>query len=64
MIFYMSFDGIEHTTGLLHKIKFYIVYGKTFFLLIYFLVVENYESPKSASHVLSILNLEFVRILS
>ena len=27
-----SFDGIKHTTGLLHKINFYCVYGKIFFL--------------------------------
>ena len=33
----MSFDRIKHTTGLLHKIKFYIVYGKMFFLIDSFL---------------------------
>ena len=32
-----AFDRIEHTTGLLHKIKFYIVYGKVFFLVDSFL---------------------------
>ena len=63
----MSFDRIEHTTGLFHKIKFYTIYGmvRCFFLLIYFLVVEDYELPKSTSHVLSVpLTLECVRILS
>ena len=29
--FQMSFAGIENTTGLLHKIKFYCVYGKKVF---------------------------------
>ena len=33
----MSFDRIEHTTGLLHKINFYIVYGKMFYLIDSFL---------------------------
>ena len=38
---------------------------RCFFLLIYFLVAEDYESPKSTSHVLSVpLNLECVRFLS
>ena len=61
----MFFDRIELTTGLLHKIKLHTVYGKMFFLLIHFLVAEDYESPKSTSHVLSVpLNLECVRILS
>ena len=27
----MSFDGIEHITGIFQKIKFYIGYGKMFF---------------------------------
>ena len=32
---------------------------KSFFLLIHFLVVEDYELPKSTSHILSVpLNLE------
>ena len=36
-----------------------------FFMLIHFLVVEDYELPKSASHTVSVpLNLECVRILS
>ena len=36
-----------------------------FFILIHFLVVEDYELPKSTSHTLSVpLNLECVRILS
>ena len=60
----MSFGRIEHATGLLHKIKFCIVYGKMFFLLIHFLVADDYEFPKSASHILSVpLTLECVRIL-
>ena len=65
----MSFDGRDHASGLFLKIKFYIVYGKIlmvrYFLFIYFLVVEDYELPKSTSHVLSVpLNLECIRILS
>ena len=61
----MSFDGIEHTAGLLDKVKFLLFMVRYYFLLIHSLVVEDYESPKSTSHVLSIpLNLESVRILS
>ena len=38
---------------------------RCFFLLIHFLVVEDYELPKSTNHVLSVpLNLECIRILS
>ena len=37
---------------------------KWFFLLIDFLVVEDYELPKSTSHIWSVPTLEFVRILS
>ena len=41
----MPFDRIERSTGLLRKIKFYVVYGTfimaSFFLLIYFLVAED-----------------------
>ena len=38
---------------------------RCFFLLIHFLVVEDYELPKSASHILSVpLTMECVRILS
>ena len=59
VLFQMSFDGIEHTNGLLHKIKFYFFMIRCFFLLIHFLVAEDYESPESTSHVLSVpLNLE------
>ena len=29
----VSFDRIERTTGLLHKLKFFIVYGKMVFLI-------------------------------
>ena len=32
-----SFDRIKHTTGLLHKINFYCVYGKIFFLTDWYL---------------------------
>ena len=60
----MLFDKIEHTTGSLpHKVKFYIVYGKMFFLLIHF--IEDCKLPKGISHVLSVpLTLEYVGILS
>ena len=38
---------------------------RCFFLLIHFLVVEDYELPKSTSHILSVpLTMECVRILS
>ena len=53
----MSFDRTEHITGLLHKIKFYIVHGKMFLLIDSFHCsrrVEDYELPKSTSHVLSV----------
>ena len=38
----MSFDWIEHTTGLLHKIKFYIAYDKLFFLIDSFLNIRRW----------------------
>ena len=63
----MPFDGIEHTTGLFQKIKFYIVYGKMFFLIDQFLIdqLEDYELPKNTSHIVIVpINLECVRILS
>ena len=41
----MPFGRIAHNTGFLHKIKDYIGYGKMFFLLINFLLVEDYELP-------------------
>ena len=50
----MPLDRIENTAGLLHKIKFYILYVKKFFLLIHFSVLEDYELPKRTSHILSI----------
>ena len=58
----MSFEVIEHTTGLFEKFKFDVVYDKMFFiLLIDFLVVGDYELPKSTSHILRVpLNLECV----
>ena len=38
---------------------------RRFFLLIYFLVVEDYELPKSTGRVLSVtLTLECIKILS
>ena len=42
----MSFDKIELTTGLLHKIKLYIVYGKTFFS--YSKCTINFEMPQNS----------------
>ena len=47
----MSFARIEHTTG--HNIKLFM--ARCFFLLIYFLVVEDYELPKNTFDVLSLL---------
>ena len=47
------------------KLSFILFMVRCFFLLIHFLVVEDYESSKITSHVLSVpLNLECVRILS
>ena len=52
----MPLDRIEHATGLLYKIKFYIVYGKMFFLIDSFLssirlwvVFEVYDWLSNAS---------------
>ena len=60
----MSFDRIGHTIGILHKIKFYCVYGKIFFSLSHFLLVEDYDLSKSTSHLLTVpLTLECVGIL-
>ena len=57
--------GWSNTTGLLHKIKFYCVFGKMFFLMRHFLVVEDYKLSKRTSHILSEpLTLERIRILS
>ena len=50
----MSLNRNEHTAGLLHKIKFYCVYGKTFFLINHFLVEEDYELSKSTCNLLSV----------
>ena len=47
----MFFDRIEHTTCLLDKIKFFIVYDKILFL-VHFLVVNDYELPKGTSHII------------
>ena len=47
------------------KLNFILFMVTCFFLLIHFLVLEDYELPKSTSHILSVpLNLECVRILS
>ena len=46
------------------KSSFILFMVRCFFLLIHFLVVEDYELPKSTSRILSAsLNLECVRIL-
>ena len=46
------------------KLSFILFTVRFFFLLIHFLEVEDYELPKSTSHVLSVLlSLEYVRIL-
>ena len=56
----MSFDRREHTTGFLHKIKFYIVYVKMLFLIDSIL-----SASRTTDHVLSRpLTLECVWILS
>ena len=56
---------IEHTNGLLHKIKFIVFMLKCFFLLSHFLVLEHCELSKSTSHLLSVpLTLEYIRILA
>ena len=61
----MSFDRIEHTTGLFNEISFMLFMVRSFFLLIYFLLVEDYELSKNTSHILSVpLTLECGRILS
>ena len=59
-----AFGRIELTTGLLHKTKFYCVYGKIIFLINYLLVEEDYELSKSTSHVPSVpLTLECIKVL-
>ena len=61
----MSFDSIEHTTGLLHKKGLIVFMVWCYFLLSLFLVVEDYDFSKITSHLLSMpLILECVRILS
>ena len=65
LIFSMSFNGIEQNTALLQKINFTLFMVRCFFLLISFLVAEDYELPKCVSHNLSVpLNLERIRILA
>ena len=47
------------------KLSFILFMVRCFFLLIHFLLVEDYELPKSTSHFLSVpLNLECIRIPS
>ena len=50
----MFFDMIEHAIGFPHKIIFYCVYGKMFFLTQSFLAVadSDYELSKSTIHSL------------
>ena len=56
----MPFDEIERTVGLFQKkLSFISFMVRCLFLLIYFLVVEDYELPKSASNFLRFpLNLQ------
>ena len=43
----------------------FILWQDIFFLFIHFLVVEDYELPKSTSHILSVpITLEWIQILS
>ena len=42
---------IEYTTGLPHKINFFMFMVRCFFLLSHFLVVEDYELSKSTSYL-------------
>ena len=59
----MSFGMIEHATGLLHKIRFFVFLVRCF--LSQFLVFKYFELSKSRSHLASVpLNLGYVRILS
>ena len=59
----MSFGMIEHATGLLHKIRFFVFLVRCF--LSQFLVFKYFELSKSRSHLVSVpLNLGYVRILS
>ena len=58
-------DRAYYWVGFFNKLSFILFMIRHFFLLIQFLVVEDYELPKSTSHILSVpLNLEYVRILS
>ena len=44
LIFQMFFDRMKHNTSLLHKIRFYCIYGKMFFLIESFLSSRRVES--------------------
>ena len=58
-------DRAYYWVGFFKKLSFILFMIRHFFLLIQFLVVEDYELSKSTSHILSVpLNLEYVRILS
>ena len=46
------------------KLSFILFTGRCFFLLIHFLVVEDYELSKGTTHVSLPLTLECDRILS
>ena len=47
------------------KLRFILFMVRCFFLLIHFLAVEDYELPKSTSHILIVpLNLDYANILS
>ena len=58
-------DRPDRLLVLFTKLSFTLFIVRCFFLLIHFLVVEDYELPKSTGHVLSVPStLEYVRILS
>ena len=61
----IAVDRIEDTTGFFHKLSFILFMVRCIFLLIDFLVEEDYELPKSTNHIISVsLTMECVRILS
>ena len=64
----LNISGVSRTIGLDilngFKLSFILFMVRCFFLLIHFLVVEEYEFSRSARHVLSVaLTLECVRVL-
>ena len=59
----MSFDRIEHSTGLLRKIKFYAVYGT--FIMASFFLIDLFLSSRRLNLTLALpLTLECLRMLS